>query len=248
MVSGVTSSGFFALVPSRASTLSAGRKTGDAGKDGAGAEGTGAAGATDGATAASSLSSDQQKQVQDLSKVDANVRKHEAAHQAAGGPYAGAASFTYTRGPDGKNYATAGEVQVDTSPERTPEATIRKMATVKAAALAPADPSAQDLRVAQQADAAMLQAQRQQRKESTGGSEAQDGAGKPQTGRDGTGRSGDTGAGAGGDTGGALAGAGVADQTRYGATSDSALAARGAAAYGAAFGLGRTTASRGLTV
>ncbi|MDQ2106348.1 putative metalloprotease CJM1_0395 family protein [Azospirillum isscasi] len=110
------------------------------------------------------LTDDQQRQVQELKRIDASVRQHEAAHQAAGGPHAGGASFTFTRGPDGKNYATAGEVQVDVSAESDPEATARKMDTVKAAALAPSDPSAQDLRVAQQADAAKMQAQQEMRK------------------------------------------------------------------------------------
>lgn len=100
-----------------------------------------------------------QQQVQKLKQVDANVRQHEAAHQSAGGAHAGSASFTYTRGPDGKSYATAGEVQVDTSAETEPSATISKMEQVKAAALAPSDPSPQDLRVAAQADALKLKAQ-----------------------------------------------------------------------------------------
>lgn len=100
-----------------------------------------------------------QQQVQKLKQADANVRQHEAAHQSAGGAHAGSASFTYTRGPDGKSYATAGEVQVDTSAETEPSDTIAKMEQVKAAALAPSDPSPQDLRVAAQADALKLKAQ-----------------------------------------------------------------------------------------
>ncbi|WP_434619909.1 putative metalloprotease CJM1_0395 family protein [Azospirillum sp. B2RO_4] len=129
------------------------------GKDGAGGKSQG--GSTDTVT----LSDAAQQQVQKLKQADTSVRQHEAAHQAAGGAQAGGASFTFTRGPDGKNYATAGEVPIDVSPESEPAATIAKMEQVKAAALAPADPSPQDLRVAAQADAAKLQAQSEQRRQ-----------------------------------------------------------------------------------
>lgn len=127
-----------------------------------GKDGGGTAGTSDTVT----LSDAAQQQVQKLKQIDANVRQHEAAHQAAGGSHAGGASFTYTRGPDGKNYAVAGEVPIDVSAESEPAATIAKMEQVKAAALAPADPSPQDMRVAAQADAAKLQAQAELRRQS----------------------------------------------------------------------------------
>ncbi|KAA0593552.1 MULTISPECIES: putative metalloprotease CJM1_0395 family protein [Azospirillum] len=130
------------------------------GKDTAGAQ-DGKSGSTDSVT----LSDAAQQQVQKLKQADTSVRQHEAAHQAAGGAHAGGASFTFTRGPDGKNYATAGEVPIDVSPESEPAATVAKMEQVKAAALAPADPSPQDLRVAAQANAAKLQAQSEQRRQ-----------------------------------------------------------------------------------
>lgn len=139
----------------------------------------GASGAKDGASAGATdtvtLSDAAQQQVQKLKQVDANVRQHEAAHQAAGGSHAGGASFTYTRGPDGKNYATAGEVPIDVSTESEPADTVAKMEQVKAAALAPADPSPQDMRVAAQADAAKLQAQAELRRQ---GGEGQRGEGQ----------------------------------------------------------------------
>ena len=56
------------------------------------------------------LSEQEVRQVRELESTDRNVKAHEAAHQAAGGGLAGGASFTYTRGPDNKMYATAGEV------------------------------------------------------------------------------------------------------------------------------------------
>jgi hypothetical protein len=105
------------------------------------------------------LTKEQEDQVRDLKKRDAEVKAHEQAHAAVGGAYASAPSYTYTKGPDGKKYAVGGEVQIDTSPERTPEATIRKMDVVIRAALAPAEPSSQDQAVARQAQTQRQQAQ-----------------------------------------------------------------------------------------
>ncbi len=64
----------------------------------------------------------------------------------------GAAHYTTVKGPDGKEYAIAGEVPIRVKKGKTPQETIRLMQQVKAAALAPADPSPQDLKVAQTAD------------------------------------------------------------------------------------------------
>lgn len=107
------------------------------------------------------LSKEQEAQVRQLKQRDAEVRAHEQAHAAVGGAYASAPQYTYTKGPDGKKYATGGEVQIDASPERTPEATIRKMDIVIRAALAPAEPSSQDRAVARQAQQQRLEAQQQ---------------------------------------------------------------------------------------
>jgi len=94
-----------------------------------------------------------------LQTRDREVRVHESAHAAVGGAYAGAAQLRYTRGPDGAQYATSGEVGISTSKvSGNPQATIDKARTIKAAALAPADPSAQDRRVASQAIQMELQA------------------------------------------------------------------------------------------
>ncbi|EAI5565917.1 TPA: hypothetical protein SBW40_001440 [Campylobacter coli] len=88
------------------------------------------------------------QQVRELQSIDRNVKAHEAAHQAAGGGLAGAASFSYTRGPDNQMYATAGEVPIRMQKGRTPEETIANARQVVAAAMAPADPSPQDYKVA----------------------------------------------------------------------------------------------------
>ena len=96
-------------------------------------------------TGTKELSQQEQQEVKELQKTDREVRQHEQAHMSAAGGYArGGAHFTYTTGPDGKRYATGGEVSIDVSPGNTPEATIQKMETVKRAATAPANPSAQD--------------------------------------------------------------------------------------------------------
>jgi len=96
------------------------------------------------------LNLEQQKQLQKLRSRDQEVRAHEAAHKAAAGQYAnGAASFTYQRGPNGQLYATGGEVGINTSVVKgDPEATVQKANQIRAAALAPAQPSSQDLAVA----------------------------------------------------------------------------------------------------
>lgn len=94
------------------------------------------------------LTMQQVQQVRELQSIDRNVKAHEAAHQAAGGGLAGAASFSYTRGPDNQMYATAGEVPIRMQKGRTPEETIANARQVVAAVMAPADPSPQDYRVA----------------------------------------------------------------------------------------------------
>ena len=85
-----------------------------------------------------------------LKARDTKVRRHEMAHIAAGGQYiTSGAHFQYEKGPDGNNYAVAGDVSIDTSPvPGDPEATIAKMHKVEQAALAPAEPSPQDKKVA----------------------------------------------------------------------------------------------------
>jgi hypothetical protein len=84
-----------------------------------------------------------------LQARDQQVRAHEQAHLAASGGLAiSGASYTYQKGPDGVSYAVGGEVTIDVSPGRTPEETIARAATIRTAALAPADPSGQDRAVA----------------------------------------------------------------------------------------------------
>ncbi len=105
------------------------------------------------------LTPEQQRTVRKLQQRAQKVRAHEQAHVAAAGGYAeGGASYSYTRGPDGKRYPVDGQVNIDTSKARTPEATLEKMRQVRAAALAPAKPSSADLRIAQKAMRHMMEA------------------------------------------------------------------------------------------
>ncbi|MCS7200320.1 MAG: hypothetical protein N2327_07855 [Caldimicrobium sp.] len=96
--------------------------------------------------------------IEKLKIREKQVIAHEMAHKSVGGPYTGAVHYTYTYGPDGKRYISGGEVSIDVSPEGDPEETIRKMQIVRAAALAPVDPSPQDLAVAQRATAIEMKA------------------------------------------------------------------------------------------
>jgi hypothetical protein len=91
--------------------------------------------------------------IDELKQIDTEIRRHEMAHVAAGGRYiTSGANFSYKKGPDGANYAVAGEVGIDSSPiPGDPQGTIKKMRQIKSAALAPAQPSSQDLKVAAQA-------------------------------------------------------------------------------------------------
>ncbi|WP_051645469.1 putative metalloprotease CJM1_0395 family protein [Labrenzia sp. DG1229] len=111
------------------------------------------------------LNEAEEKQVQELEKRDREVRAHEQAHARVGGAYAGAPSYTFQQGPDGKRYAIGGEVQIDTGKEKTPQETIRKMQIVIRAALAPAEPSSQDLKVAQLARSQLSEAQAESRQQ-----------------------------------------------------------------------------------
>lgn len=112
------------------------------------------------------LTPEQKKQVDELKARDREVRQHEQAHKTVGGPYAGAVSYETVTGPDGRDYAVAGEVQIDVSPvSNNPEATMRKMEIVERAALAPAEPSPQDRAVAAQARAIKIQAQSEMQEE-----------------------------------------------------------------------------------
>ena len=97
----------------------------------------------------SALTAANNPEVRELQARDIEVRAHESAHlSAGGGVVTGGASFSYQRGPDGKLYAIGGEVPIDAGEGTTPDETISKAQRIRTAALAPADPSPQDYKVA----------------------------------------------------------------------------------------------------
>lgn len=97
--------------------------------------------------------------IQKLRNIENRVIAHELAHKSVAGRYAKSVSYTYTKGPDGRMYVTGGEVSLDVSEERSPEETIKKMEIIEAAALAPSDPSPQDIKIAQMAAIKKMKAQ-----------------------------------------------------------------------------------------
>lgn len=122
--------------------------------------------APDGPESLGELAPEEREEVRELQARDQEVRQHEQAHQVVGGQYTGAANYTLERGPDGQLYAVDGEVPIDTAPiPEDPQATIDKMRIVRAAALAPSEPSPQDLQVALEATRQMLAAQGELRAE-----------------------------------------------------------------------------------
>jgi len=106
------------------------------------------------------LTVEEQQMLYELQARDSEVRAHEAAHQSAGAA-TGGASYTYQQGPDGKMYAIGGEVSISYQTGSTPQETIANAQAVIAAALAPADPSGQDLAVASSAMLMMQKAQQE---------------------------------------------------------------------------------------
>ncbi|HHY74680.1 MAG TPA: hypothetical protein GX497_15915 [Bacillus bacterium] len=107
------------------------------------------------------------RQIRELQNAEQNVRMHEQAHKAAGAGVTGAISYSYSTGPDGKKYITGGEVSVQAPEGNTPEESIQILEKVKSAALAPADPSSQDLSVAANATAQIQQKKAEMSSENT---------------------------------------------------------------------------------
>ncbi|MFH0919915.1 MAG: putative metalloprotease CJM1_0395 family protein [Fibrobacterota bacterium] len=123
-------------------------------------------GAKTGSAGTKELSEEEKKEVEKLKATDREVRAHEQAHMAAGaGIVRGGPHYEYQKGPDGQTYAVGGEVSIDTSEGKTPVDTMMKMQRVRAAALAPANPSGQDLSVAAQASSKEAEARIKMAKE-----------------------------------------------------------------------------------
>jgi hypothetical protein len=107
------------------------------------------------------LSQDEKRLLDDLKARDAEVKTHEAAHQSSAGGLAGAASYTYQQGPDGKMYAIGGEVSISTGGASTPEEAIANAKKIESSAMAASSPSSQDFSVASSARMMEMKAKQQ---------------------------------------------------------------------------------------
>ncbi len=118
------------------------------------------------------LSEEEKKELEKIKERDKEVRRHEEDHKAAAGSLAPAsAQYEYTQGPDGKMYVKDGEVDLKVKEEDDPEKAKKNAEQLKRAALAPEEPSAQDMKVAQEADR-MIQEANQKLNQPEGTSEA----------------------------------------------------------------------------
>lgn len=108
------------------------------------------------------LSIKQRQELMKLKTTDMEVKVHEQAHiAAASGINVSAPSYDYETGPDGQRYAVGGEVNISFVQSEDPEKNIENARIMKAAALAPADPSSQDRSVASDADKILAQAEQE---------------------------------------------------------------------------------------
>jgi len=108
------------------------------------------------------LTSEEQEEIAKLKARDTEVKAHEQAHMAAAaGINASAPNYEYQTGPDGKQYATGGEVSLSFSMSNDPEENIQNAETMRAAALAPSQPSGQDYAVAASAEKIIAEAKMQ---------------------------------------------------------------------------------------
>jgi SprA-related family len=100
-------------------------------------------------SSAPALSDAEQAELNSLKARDNKLRQHEQAHVAASaGLNVSKAAFTYQRGPDGVQYAVAGDVRIDASPGNNAKDSLARGELIVDVALAPADPTPGDRSVA----------------------------------------------------------------------------------------------------
>ncbi len=105
------------------------------------------------------LTQEEQAIVDELKNTDQKVRTHEQAHAAAGGHNV---RYEYEMGPDGRQYAVAGTTDIEVSAAgNDPDGKAAQARKMRNAALAPADPSGQDMVVAAKASRLEMDAQRE---------------------------------------------------------------------------------------
>lgn len=109
------------------------------------------------------LTDEERAQLAELQATDQRVRAHEQAHAAAG---AYNVRYDYQTGPDGKQYAVGGSAQIATTTNSSdPDGRIAEARKMRNAALAPADPSSEDMAVAARATRMEMEAQAQKLEE-----------------------------------------------------------------------------------
>ncbi len=102
------------------------------------------------------LTEEEKREVEELRQTDQKVRAHEQAHAAAG---ATNVRYDYQTGPDGRQYAVGGTADISAqAPAGDHDSKLEQARKMKAAALAPADPSPQDMAVAAKAARLELEA------------------------------------------------------------------------------------------
>lgn len=109
-----------------------------------------------------------EEQIGELERIQREVVAHETAHKAAAGRFGGPVRYTYTTGPDGKRYITGGEVPISTPATNDPQEALRNARQVMRAAMAPGDPSGQDVSVAANAAATAASAYAELARENAG--------------------------------------------------------------------------------
>ena len=108
------------------------------------------------------LTQQEKQEVAKLKATDAEVKAHENAHKAAAaGLRTSAPNYEYETGPDGKKYAVAGDVNISYQTSSDPEVNLKNAQQLKAAALAPAEPSSQDRKVAMKAEREIAKARQE---------------------------------------------------------------------------------------
>jgi hypothetical protein len=149
--------------PGQAMEEAAGAQPAEAGKDSGPAEGP-----------LKKLTPEEEAQVRKLAQRDQEVRTHEQAHVAASGGLAGTPSYEYQTGPDGRRYAVGGEVSIRRGGSSNTEQALREAESVKRGALAPAQPSGQDMAVAARAEADIQRLRAKKSEEAREGQEGQE--------------------------------------------------------------------------
>ena len=81
------------------------------------------------------LSVEERAILAELERQDHEVRTRDMAYLAAAGGLAGSFAVQYETGPDGRRYAVAADVNLDTSAAATPEQSLTKARALRAAAM-----------------------------------------------------------------------------------------------------------------